>query len=246
MRKRCADGDWDNHGLAAAEGGLDRLPQRGDFGRGNMCRLSGMRAVFLLVLFALAVVLGGCVAGGGEMLVAPLRMLRGKDEARPQLNPQLPPALSRTYTPKLMVEPTRISEPHVNIQSPSSAVYSNACDDGELILSKNADADVSEIVMVGGRLVMPGVPVNNVKAEADVYVNFQACLPAEKIHRHYHDIHIRIRALEGDPDLFISVSKPNPRIDDSTWLSKDSGDDEITIATNHPDFIRGTKTLYFQ
>merc|ERR1711871_448487 len=234
-------GEW----VAEEGGGLEGRPSRhGGASQKSTCRVVASRALSLVGLVAVVVFVGSFFTGGRQTFLRSLRMVRGEDKSRSGQERQRAPSLIRRYTPKLVIAPSRSPEPMSKDRAPSS-VYSNACDDVELILSKNAGADISEIVMVGGRLVMPGVPIEHIKADTEVYVNFQACLPVEKIHRHYHDIYIRVHAIKGDPDLFISVSKPNPRIDDSTWLSKDTGDDEITIATNPPDFVRGTKTLYF-
>lgn len=73
------------------------------------------------------------------------------------------------------------------------------------------------------------------------YVYFVLCVAS---HMHYHRLYVKLRAFEGDADLYMSSDIPNPRIEKSTWLSADAGDDSIVLTTDHDDWRPGSRALY--
>lgn len=115
--------------------------------------------------------------------------------------------------------------------------------------SQNPYPWLTNFIVEGGELVIPGHPVENViPLEEDQYMFFQTCVPDEKFHRHYHNIQISVEPIEPkstcDPDLFVSATRPHPTAVDSTWLSKSIGGETIILPSNHADFPPGTRTLY--
>ena len=63
-------------------------------------------------------------------------------------------------------------------------------------------------------------------------------------HHHFHNIEIKIKATNGDPDLYISPLKLKPTKTTSTWISKSIGGESITLPSNLKEFPKGTQTLY--
>ena len=115
---------------------------------------------------------------------------------------------------------------------------------------------LQDIQVLGGSLVVPGHPLEDISISGEEYAYFQTCIPDEARHHHFHDIRIEIKALPAadapdlhpratDPDLFVSVTKPHPTIVDSTWLSKHIGGEVLTIPSNHADFPPGSRVIYF-
>ena len=128
----------------------------------------------------------------------------------------------------------------------------NSCDDVVIFMeneipegSSNPYSYLNDLTVAGGQLVVPGHPLNEQKVGEDHYAYFQTCIPNEAEHHHFHNIRLIITATSGDPDLFVSATRPNPTLVDSTWLSKKIGGETITLPSNHPDFPPGTRTLYF-
>ena len=126
----------------------------------------------------------------------------------------------------------------------------NSCDDVVIQLQdvppgNNPYPFLQDLQVIGGSLIVPGHPINQQSVSENDYVYFQACIPDESQHHHFHNIQITVKAISGDPDLFVSVTHPHPTLVDSTWLSKRIGGESITLPSNHPDFPSGTRTLYF-
>ena len=129
----------------------------------------------------------------------------------------------------------------------------NSCDDVVIFMENeipegsvlNIYSYLNDLAVAGGQLVVPGHPLNEQKVEEDHYAYFQTCIPNEAEHHHFHNIRLIVTATSGDPDLFVSATRPNPTLVDSTWLSKKIGGETITLPSNHPDFPPGTRTLYF-
>ena len=126
----------------------------------------------------------------------------------------------------------------------------NSCDDVVVSLLNvpqggNPYPFLTDLTVVGGRLVVPGHPLKSLKVDEGEYIYFQSCIPDESQHHHFHNIRLVVKAIKGDPDLFVSATRPHPTLVDSTWLSKRIGGETITLPSNHPDFPPGTRTLYF-
>eukprot|EP00946_MAST-07B_sp_MAST-7B-sp1_P003663 g3663.t1 len=110
---------------------------------------------------------------------------------------------------------------------------------------------LQSVQLLGGTLLVPGHPITDLTVSGESYFYFQVCIPEN--HHHFHNIRITVTALPAsvqapsiltDPDLFVSATKPNPTIVDSTWLSKRIGGELITIPSNHADFPPGAHALY--
>lgn len=52
-------------------------------------------------------------------------------------------------------------------------------------------------------------------------------------------IEIRVEALHGDPDVFVSNHHDKPTVEEYTWKSAASGDNKITISPKHPRYNLG-------
>lgn len=132
----------------------------------------------------------------------------------------------------------------------AQSALSNTCSDVFVVLDQSTDASASpyalaeDLQLAGGKLIVPGHPVEDTLLTDNAYMHFQACIPDEEQHHHYHNIRVHVEALEGDPDLYISATVERPTAVDSTWLSKHIGSDFVNLPSNHADFPKGARTLY--
>jgi hypothetical protein len=131
----------------------------------------------------------------------------------------------------------------------SKQILTNSCNDVVVSLQQVPQGNdpypfLTDIPMEGGRLLVPGHPIDHLSLEEDHYMFFQACVPDESQHHHYHNIQVSVNPTLGDPDLFISVTNTQPTLVDSTWLSKSKGGETIVLASNHMEFPPGARTLY--
>lgn len=120
----------------------------------------------------------------------------------------------------------------------------NSCDEITYYIEQNDLTDSDTLIVAGGKLLRPGILYENERVKYGEYSYFQACLPKYNTHHHFHNIEIKIKATNGDPDLYISPIKPKPTKTTSTWISKGIGGESITLPSNLKEFPRGTQTLY--
>ena len=144
---------------------------------------------------------------------------------------------------------TTSQQPQQPMDPPIKKQNINSCNDvvvslQQLPLGNSPYPFLADLMLVGGTLLVPHHPLANLRVEEDQYLFFQACVPDETEHHHYHNIQVSVAPSEGDPDLFISATKPQPTLVDSTWLSKTKGGETITLPSNHADFPPGARTLY--
>eukprot|EP00943_MAST-04B_sp_MAST-4B-sp1_P004561 g4561.t1 len=109
---------------------------------------------------------------------------------------------------------------------------------------QNDLTDSDTLIVAGGKLLRPGILYENARVKYGEYSYFQACLPKFNTHHHFHNIEIKIKATNGDPDLYISPLKLKPTKTTSTWISKSIGGESITLPSNLKEFPRGTQALY--
>ena len=81
----------------------------------------------------------------------------------------------------------------------------------------------------------------------DGYKYFTICIAK---HEHYHKVKLSLtlvytegKKIEGDADLYISNTIQYPTATDSTWISRDNGDDTITLPTYQSEF-KESNTLF--
>jgi hypothetical protein len=58
------------------------------------------------------------------------------------------------------------------------------------------------------------------------------------------NLRISVKAISGDPDVFVSTDSLFPTIDDHLWRSGGKGDDVVLIETDHPRYVTGPLADY--
>ena len=146
-------------------------------------------------------------------------------------------------------QPPHTSPPAPKPPIESEQTLTNSCNDVVVSLQQIPQGNdpypfLTDIPMQGGRLLVPGHPIDHLSVEEDHYMFFQACVPDERQHHNYHNIQVSVNPTRGDPDLFMSATNTQPTLVDSTWLSKNKGGDTIVLASNHMEFPPGDRALY--